>query len=380
MSRLKMPFTRPLGIWPLRLQSFRGLHRQEEMLGLIERERLRADRVNGCFALVVFEFDEPRHRVKFSRLIAQRVRSTDDIGLLREDSIGALLPDTALSGAQCFADSVVKRAQEAGITQRCQVFVYPTDWNEPHDNGHGSRVTLRLTDKAADAPATRPEGAPAVGGAAHACSALASLEPLLAKRLPPWKRATDIVMGSLMLVAFSPALVACALAVRCTSRGSVLFKQKRTGLGGRVFTIYKFRTMVVDAEHRRDDLLHLNEQDGPAFKIKNDPRVTRVGRILRKTSLDELPQLFNVLNGTMTLVGPRPLPCKEADKCRQWQRRRVAVTPGLTCIWQVKGRSNVNFDQWVRMDMQYIRSSSLLTDLKLLVCTVPAVLLRRGAH
>jgi lipopolysaccharide/colanic/teichoic acid biosynthesis glycosyltransferase len=151
-------------------------------------------------------------------------------------------------------------------------------------------------------------------------------------------------------------------------------------LGGRSFTIYKIRTMVPDAEAQKLKLRGHNEQDGPAFKIKDDPRVTRIGKFLRKTSIDELPQLWNVLRGDMTLVGPRPLPVTESNACEGWQRRRLDVTPGLTCIWQVKGRSRVSFAEWVRMDVAYIRRRTIWHDVSILAQTVPAVLLRRGAR
>ena len=170
-----------------------------------------------------------------------------------------------------------------------------------------------------------------------------------------------------------------ALAIKATSRGPVFFTQERDTISGRPFTIYKFRTMCVDAEAKKGELRSLSEQDGPAFKMTDDPRVTPVGRFLRKTSIDELPQLFNVLLGDMSLVGPRPLPCDESHRCEAWQRRRLDVTPGLTCIWQVQGRSNVSFSEWARMDMQYIRSRSLMADLALLLKTIPAVIFRRGA-
>lgn len=142
--------------------------------------------------------------------------------------------------------------------------------------------------------------------------------------------------------------------------------------------MYKFRTMVVDAEARKAELLALSEQDGPAFKLTHDPRVTPLGRLLRKLSLDELPQLWNVLRGDMSLVGPRPLPCHESAGCQGWERRRLEVTPGLTCTWQVRGRSAVSFEDWVRMDVQYIRSRTLWHDLRLIAETVPAVLLGKG--
>ena len=182
-----------------------------------------------------------------------------------------------------------------------------------------------------------------------------------------------------MLAVVWPLFVGVGLAIKLDSRGPVLFKQKRAGLGGKPFWIYKFRTMAPDAESLQAALQRLSEQDGPAFKLRQDPRTTRIGRLLRKTSLDELPQLLNILRGEMTLVGPRPLPMHESDACEPWQRRRLGTTPGLTCIWQVRGRSTVSFDQWCRMDLCYIRSRTFLHDVKLLALTVPAVLRQRGA-
>jgi lipopolysaccharide/colanic/teichoic acid biosynthesis glycosyltransferase len=184
-------------------------------------------------------------------------------------------------------------------------------------------------------------------------------------------------MGLLVL---SPVMILSALAIKGTSHGPVIFKQRRAGLGGRPFWIYKFRTMTIDAEAKKAALRSISEQDGPAFKLTNDPRITGIGKFLRETSLDELPQLWNVLKGDMSLVGPRPLPMDESAECEQWQRSRLDVTPGLTCIWQVKGRSRVTFDQWMRMDVNYIRSRNFFHDIKILTQTIPAVLLRKGAR
>jgi lipopolysaccharide/colanic/teichoic acid biosynthesis glycosyltransferase len=209
---------------------------------------------------------------------------------------------------------------------------------------------------------------------------VAGLEGLLARPMPLWKRTLDLFGAVTGLVVLAPLLAVIAAAIKLTSPGPVLFRQRRGGRAGEPFTILKFRTMTVDAEQRKAHLRGQNEQDGPAFKIKQDPRVTSLGRILRCTSLDELPQLWNVLRGDMSLVGPRPLPCDESAACSRWQRQRLDVTPGLTCIWQVRGRGRVSFAEWVRMDLRYIRSHSLVLDLLLLVLTVPAVLLRRGAH
>jgi lipopolysaccharide/colanic/teichoic acid biosynthesis glycosyltransferase len=207
-----------------------------------------------------------------------------------------------------------------------------------------------------------------------------SVETLLVRPLPWWKRAIDVFGASVGLILASPLMILSALAIKVTSRGPIIFKQRRAGLGGQPFWIYKFRTMTVDAESRKASLREISEQDGPAFKLSHDPRVTRVGRFLRETSLDELPQLWNVLKGDMSLVGPRPLPMDESAGCDQWQRTRLDVTPGLTCIWQVKGRSRVTFDEWMRMDVNYIRRRNFLHDFKILTQTIPAVLLRRGAR
>ena len=206
-----------------------------------------------------------------------------------------------------------------------------------------------------------------------------SLELLFAQPLPRWKRGLDIVGASLGLVGLTPLLAVVAVLIKWTSPGPVFFIQKRSGLGGKPFMLYKFRSMRCDAEAKKAELMALNEQDGQAFNIRNDPRITPLGRLLRTTSIDELPQLWNVLRGDMSLVGPRPLPCHESEACTVWQKRRLDVTPGLTCIWQIKGRSSVTFNEWVRMDLQYLRSRSLFEDVKLLAQTIPAVLLRKGA-
>jgi lipopolysaccharide/colanic/teichoic acid biosynthesis glycosyltransferase len=208
----------------------------------------------------------------------------------------------------------------------------------------------------------------------------AEVEELLVHQLPRWKRAVDVCGAAAGLIVTAPLLVAIAVVIKLTSPGPVIFDQHRAGLGGRQFRIYKFRTMVMDAERHKAELRAQSEQDGPAFKIKHDPRITPVGRLLRSTSLDELPQLWNVLMGHMSLVGPRPLPMEESDACNAWHRVRLDVTPGITCIWQVRGRSRVTFVEWMRMDMSYIRRRSAWMDLKILIATIPAVLLRRGAQ
>ncbi len=195
----------------------------------------------------------------------------------------------------------------------------------------------------------------------------------------PLKQAFDLVATLVGLVLLSPLLAALALAIRICDGSPVVFSQVRVGLHGRRFRMLKFRTMVRDAESLRSQLEPQNELDGPAFKLSRDPRVTRLGAFLRRTSLDELPQLFNVLQGSMSLVGPRPLPESEQQKIRGAHRRRLSMRPGITGLWQVSGRSDVSFTDWMRMDQDYVDRWSLWLDLRLLLATIPAVLRRRGA-
>lgn len=193
------------------------------------------------------------------------------------------------------------------------------------------------------------------------------------------KRALDVVVGLALLLIAVPLLALVALAVGLTSRGPVLFRQERVGHHGRRFVALKFRSMRLQAHEQRRDYLGMNECTGPVFKIRKDPRITRVGRLIRKLSLDELPQLVNVVCGDMSLVGPRPPLPEEYETYDAYQRARLQVKPGLTCTWQVSGRSTIPFEDWIEMDLAYIRSWNLRLDLVLLLKTIPAVLLRRGA-
>jgi lipopolysaccharide/colanic/teichoic acid biosynthesis glycosyltransferase len=194
------------------------------------------------------------------------------------------------------------------------------------------------------------------------------------------KRTLDAVLGSLLFVLALPAIAVAALLVKLDSPGPVFHRAVRVGRGGKKFTFLKLRSMQRDAEELRGLLLHLNEAEGPAFKLTNDPRVTRVGRILRKTSLDELPQLFHVVQGHMSLVGPRPPFPEEVERYEPWMLRRLAVRPGLTCLWQIRGRSDLSFEEWMRLDLEYVDRCSLRLDFEILALTIPAVLSGRGAY
>jgi lipopolysaccharide/colanic/teichoic acid biosynthesis glycosyltransferase len=194
------------------------------------------------------------------------------------------------------------------------------------------------------------------------------------------KRLLDVLGASLGLVLASPILLVAALAIRIESRGPVFYRSTRIGRGARPFLFFKLRSMVDGADRHRHALAHLNETDGPVFKIAADPRVTWVGRWLRVTSIDEIPQLWNVLRGEMSLVGPRPPIAEEVMQYEPWQLRRLDVLPGITCLWQISGRSRIGFQEWMRLDLEYIKHRSFWLDMKILIRTIPAVLSREGAY
>ena len=195
------------------------------------------------------------------------------------------------------------------------------------------------------------------------------------------KRAFDIAASAVGLIICIPVFLIVGIAIKLEDpKGPVFYHQPRIGLNGREFTFYKLRSMYTNADAIKASLMDRNEMDGPVFKMKNDPRVTKVGRFIRKTSIDELPQLWHVLRGEMSLVGPRPLPTKEELACSTYQRQRELVKPGLTCYWQVSGRSDVMFDEWIEMDLQYIREQSIKADVKILAKTVGVVFCGWGAY
>jgi exopolysaccharide biosynthesis polyprenyl glycosylphosphotransferase len=214
-------------------------------------------------------------------------------------------------------------------------------------------------------------------------------QPILVFRSAPddsWqllvKAVFDRVSSALALIVLSPLFLVVALCIKVSSPGPVFFCQQRSGRHGRPFNMYKFRTMVTNAEQLQNELAHLNEMSGPVFKVTNDPRITRIGAFLRKTSLDEFPQLYNVFRGEMSIVGPRPLPVYETLSITEnAQRRRLSVKPGLTCLWQIQGRNEVvDFKEWVRLDLEYIDRWSIWLDFKIVLMTVPVVLFGRGAR
>ena len=237
-----------------------------------------------------------------------------------------------------------------------------------HANGHGA------LNGHADSGARVLNGAGAVTVLPHAAAHRASFYLRFGKRL------LDLLGALGSMVVLSPLMLVVAIAIKLESRGPVFYRSTRIGRDGRPFTFLKFRSMFDGADRQRQEISHLNEMDGPIFKISRDPRVTRIGRFLRVTSIDEIPQFLNVLRGEMSLVGPRPPIPEEVAQYEPWQFRRLDVKPGITCLWQISGRSRLSFKEWMRLDLEYIKHQSLWLDLRILLRTIPAVLSREGAY
>lgn len=326
---------------------------------LLGRERMRADRSESKFALAVFEPALESDVESLRPLMAaaeSRIRDTDEIGWLETGKVALLLPDTDADGAWKLVEHIREKLGETPQPPHCEVYLYPS--HMPPDDGH---ELGRMITESRDGRPVEP------------------VEALFCQPLPWWKRGLDILGAMVGITLLAPIMALTAVAVWMTSPGPILFLQKRNGIGGRPFTVLKFRTMHIDAEARKAELLAQSEQDGPAFKMEHDPRITPIGGFLRRTCLDELPQLFNVLMGDMTLVGPRPMDVKEQQHTSYWQRRRLDVTPGLTCYWQLDGGRKVTFGEWMRMDIRYIDDATFPLDVVLIFRTAIKVLFFRAS-
>ncbi len=342
-------------------------------------ERMRIDRNGSVLSLLIIRpaatQSSPEAIASFEQVMATRLRLTDTAGWLCDGRLGILLPDTPEHGAWKVAADLCETFPVGSDRPDCEVIVYP-------DKPVGPKSTSgQKQEIGQEASVEQPAQKNTVVKSTTAKStafAPSLFDDLWIRETPFWKRALDITGASVGLLVAAPAIFAAAVAIRLSSPGPIFFTQMREGLGGKRFKIYKLRTMRPDAESLKSDLLDSSEQDGPAFKMAEDPRVTPVGRLLRKLSIDELPQLLNVLTGEMSLVGPRPLPIDESQACKPWQRRRLHITPGLTCIWQIHGRNVVLFDDWVRMDLEYAQRRSPWLDLKLVFQTAPCLLLQKG--
>ena len=316
---------------------------------------------------------------------AKRLRITDSIGWC-ENRLGVLLPETDRKGAQFVADDLEIIGRKFELNLNPDVLIFPDDdviasnsseieaedFDDKHwedRNGHqppapGREFSTEVEELVVDEIGTCDSTTTAF---------TASL------KTPIWKRALDVFGSAFGLLALSPIFLIAGIVIWATSPGPIFFRQLREGKDGKKFYIYKFRTMCNDAEALKKSLRHRSEQDGPAFKLAHDPRLTAVGKYLRRSCIDELPQLINVLVGDMSLVGPRPLPVDESTECEVWQRRRLMILPGITCVWQARGDRNIKFSDWMRMDMEYLRKRSFLFDMKLIGETIFSVVLHRGS-
>lgn len=351
---------------------------EAEFVRTLARELARSERTTEIISMMVLDLVQARPEDLESLLdyLQKRLRLTDEIGWLDESHFAVLLPSTTGKEAAIVAESIADSLGDAQA--RINWRLHSSDQDEDV-SGNTDKRDVHLHDQDLDPP--HPTNGHPRNDRAPADRKLAvePLAPLLLVAIPPAKRALDILVALPALILLSPILLLVAIAIRLDSRGDVLFRQSRVGQGGRVFQLLKFRTMVDNAEDLLEDLQGENLRDGPAFKIHQDPRVTRVGRIIRGIAVDELPQLWNVLMGDMTLVGPRPHLPREVVQYEPWHRSRLRVVSGLTCIWQVDGRlRNVSFADWVRQDIRYGTQYSPKRDLGLIARTAWVVLSNRG--
>ena len=389
-------------------QVMSGEHFQLEINKEIQRSNRRTK--DPEFAIVSLDFcDHEVNDTQLSSLISEcmdRLRVSDSIGW-HSLKLAFLLPETGIDGAKLVCNSLLEIAKSHNIEVDPSISIYPWDdlLRGPHNrsdfkqsadkgsDGSESNWTQRSVGVEPPSATQGYRGEESTGGVAtlSAPSEIANLKTtrsvgtgsVLAfrgtEKTPFWKRAIDVTGAGVGLMLLSPVFLAAAVAIKVSSKGPVFFRQEREGKDGEVFSILKFRTMCDGADAQKDELRKLSEQDGPAFKLENDPRITGIGRYLRKSCIDELPQLFNVITGDMSIVGPRPLPVNESEQCLPWQRRRLSVLPGLTCTWQAHGGRDVKFSEWMRMDLEYIQQRSLWSDLKLIGETAMVVVLHKGS-
>lgn len=339
------------------------------------------DRHGGLFGVIILRLDNlnsaKSQTVHLARLLHKRLRDTDEKGHLGLGRIGIMLPQTNAPATHSVLENILELAAKAGLLIDGEAFVYPDqDEHSQTPFGNATHGTVQLAGTGSSRAAIELDEVRSIAQPRIRSLPLAMLTP----NYPTWKRSLDVTGAIVGLTLSAPVVIGAAILIKLTSRGPVLFRQSRTGYLGKTFTIYKLRSMVAGAESQRHSLSADNERDGPAFKMTKDPRVTRIGWLLRATGLDELPQFYNVLRGDMSLVGPRPLPVFEADQCNAWQKQRQLVKPGLTCYWQLIKSRQVSFETWMRLDMHYAKRASLLRDLRLIAKTFASVFLGRVGH
>jgi lipopolysaccharide/colanic/teichoic acid biosynthesis glycosyltransferase/GGDEF domain-containing protein len=373
------------------IQSLRSKASQNSLLNRTEfrrelaRERIRATR--RAFPFCVLEIslkpnvqgaDARSCRKQISQVLHRNVRLTDHKAQLSASEFAVLFTDTPEMGGR----SAMSRLEalfvlkKVPVEMRLEVFDRESFASDDESDSNGSSSSDSENRRRSDGRHDRQWRD--VSGGVDLGDEVTTTRVSAIGRMA--KRGVDIVGATCGLIMTGPVILAAIASIRWTDGQSAIFKQTREGYRGRPFTIYKLRTMIVDAEAQQDALRDQSHRDGPAFKITNDPRVTRVGNFLRKTCLDELPQLWNVLKGDMSLVGPRPLPWHESRACQHWHRRRLDVRPGMTCYWQVQKDSIESFDDWMRLDLRYVEQLGLVEDIRLIVKTIAVPVLGRGGH
>ena len=387
---------------PSPLQQFEILD-EKQLSIVLKKERFRTYRRGIGFCLLFLQREVPLEQDDLTKLLddfRQRLRITDDMGVLGNKLV-VVLPDTDSDGGQLVANDLLDIAKRLGLELQCELACSDDDEDDnfrtqrpvkrPHFQSNENEFDSISNERDESNPSDLGEGGtqaavavlPAVVKSQIQVRPVENisfgLQPYYSSATPRIKRTIDICGALLGLVALSPVFAVASVAIKSQSSGDIFFKQLREGKDGSPFWIYKFRTMHDGADNLKESLREFSEQDGPAFKMTNDPRVTKIGKLLRKSCVDEIPQLLNVLRGEMSLVGPRPLPVNESQGCANWQRRRLDVLPGMTCTWQVSGRRDIPFADWMRMDLAYLSKQSVLGDVRLLIKTALLTLRMRGS-
>ena len=361
-----------------------GIHGQELLLNAgqfyreVSRERIRASRRAIPFCVLTIQLvgtkQLRRQRRLLVRFLHSNLRVTDRKAAFGSNRFAALLVDTQEMGGRCVYDRIMQHAAKLDLQIEIDLKVHqPSGFDPDSDDDNPPSGDRRESDK------VQPQSE--WMRIDDADVQVTNEDPMVPKPIVKMgiKRAVDIAGSSFGLIAGGPLILGAMAFVKLTSPGPALFAQTREGRGGKPFTIYKLRTMVVDAEEQQAELRSASHRDGPAFKVDKDPRVTPIGKLLRSTCVDELPQLWNVLKGDMSLVGPRPLPWHESRECAAWHRRRLDVRPGMTCYWQVNKDQAKTFDEWMRMDLRYVDGFGLFRDLALILKTFIVPLTGQGS-
>lgn len=407
---------------------------------LIVGERLRASRRSIPFCVITLTINGSAQRRRrahqLARLLNRHLRSTDQKGVLGPGKFGVLLVDTPEMGGRCAMDRLTELIGRHDLDVDVTLSVHDEDGFGSDGSSSGPMPGRRRgdttgmsddatfaarsdSDRVSDSDRLRGDQASDPGAdprrlfdtpqvqlretlqestttallsRLESQTTSASVQPhfsYVVYEMPPpprprlrmaAKRTVDLVGATTGLVMLGPLLAIAMILIRREDGGPALFKQTREGLSGKPFTIYKLRSMVVNAERRQDELRSQSHRDGPAFKISRDPRITKVGHFLRRSCIDELPQLWNVIKGDMSLVGPRPLPWHESRQCQRWHRRRLELRPGLTCYWQINKAATETFDDWMRLDLRYVDRFNLWEDVRLIVQTIKVPVLGRGSE